>query len=124
MHFSYSFFFASRIIGDLSEPGADDQFIRWGTGLVSSWSLPTSLLLVGPVAATLIRAKRRNSGVWRFGLLIRIAAGSIAGIMFRVATARVGGANIGGVFSLYVGLPLVEALLCFDVWLFAQANTA
>ncbi len=120
--FPLSFTLVARLVGDLSEPGSDDQIVKWPAFLDSDrWAL-LAVLLVGPVAMVLGLARRPQTGIWRLALLVCFAAGSLGALFYRIAIARVHGANIGGVASVYLGLPFVVLLLGAAVWLFREAD--
>lgn len=109
------------LLGDMSEPGGMDR-------MYSAPEVPRPVELVfGALAAAGIAIglwflipRTRNSGerAWWpvFGVLA--AVGFILAFGFRVMTARVGGANIGGGLFLMYGLPVVVLLL---VWALGRA---
>lgn len=83
--------------------------------------------MVGGVAAVIalvafgVLVVRTREGVvngWSWAVVVTLAgAGSVGAVGWRVATAGVGGANIGGGFALILGPLMIAGLLVLGVWL-------
>ena len=109
------------LVGDLSEPVADPDY------LIRPVDLPRGLeilLLAASVAATLgataylvyQRRTRRMDRKWVPPIVLLAVAGVVVGSGWRVLTAGVIGANIGGGMVILFGGPFVLALVVAAAW--------
>jgi hypothetical protein len=104
------------LVGDLSEPLADPDYMIHPIGIAGplerglGFGATVSVLVAAPV---LVRALWRGelNRKWLPPIVFLIIAGAIAGAGWRVVTAGVIGANIGGAIVTGVGLPLVIVLV-------------
>jgi hypothetical protein len=111
------------LVGDLSESGADLDYAVRPVPLDPAVELLLGITAAaGAVAssAVLLRAtvRRRFNTRWWLVLLPVVVAGSVAAVGWRVLTAGVYGANIGGGLAALLGIPAVAVLL---VWAVAAA---
>ncbi len=104
------------IIGDLSESEtSDDQLVRPPDipNAVEN-AIGGAAVVTYLVAATVVlmawRTGEVHSGWWRV-LAMLLAAGALMAVGGRILTARTDGANIGGGFVMFYGLPAIVALL-------------
>jgi hypothetical protein len=112
-------------VGDVSfgGPGRLGNFHELGPYTVG----PESGYVVGGVAAVValvafaVLVLRTREGAvnwwWWAAVVILAGAGSVGAIGWRVATAGVVGANIGGGFALILGPLMIAGLLVLAVWL-------
>ncbi len=112
-------FFATALIavwmlGSLSEGGTGSLEYIVRPPQIPGWTI-TSLGIVGLVAVATIawmtRAQPNTTGV----ILLSAIAGALAGSCYRLITAGVIGANIGGGLAIVVGAPLAFAILATAV---------
>jgi hypothetical protein len=109
------------LTGDLSEPISDpDYLIR---PLVLPRAVEIVLLVISGavvVGATAYlvyqRRTRRMDRKWVPPIVLLVVAGVVVGSGWRVLTAGVGGANIGGGMVILFGGPFVLALVIAAAW--------
>jgi hypothetical protein len=108
------------LIGDLSEsPGTDYFMLRPLTLKLGSERISGALASVVAVVglALVLRARwgRTALSVWDRALLLTLGAEVGAAFVYRVFTAGVRGANIGGGLLLLMGVPVVAFMLALAI---------
>lgn len=105
---------AAWLMGDQSEASGVDHMVqpidppRWVAALLGEGS-PIGTAAAAIVLLRLIRQGRAAPG-WAAALAAFAAAGVLVGIGYRIVTAGVGGANIGGGLFVMGGVPAIVTL--------------
>lgn len=111
------------LVGDISEPGGDDYLMdpsqvgRTTSVIAVLVSIPLLVLS----SRALWCAQRPRTRLWRKAVALFLATAVIAGYGYRVMTAGVSGANIGGGMFMMFGLPLIATGLAAS-WFMARRS--
>ena len=104
-------------IGDVST-GDYHVFGPYNVGPSSGYYVGVAAVIaLAAIGALVAKARQGALNPWWWGVVVTlVVAGSVGAFGWRVATAGVGGANIGGGFALIVGPVVIAGLLVAAVW--------
>jgi uncharacterized membrane protein YfcA len=108
-------------VGDLSEDVTDPDYLfhplPLGPGAELAIGLAATVVALGAVVVLAVAARRRQvDRRWLAVLGPLLAAGALCGFGWRILTAGVGGANIGGGMVLLFGPWIVLGLVAGAAW--------